>query len=222
MDKKIILGVTVVVILAIVIAIVSPGGRKVEGTPKLPWLITTNTAGESTVFDLTLGSSPLGKAEQILKAEPKLSLFKSPEGVYAIEAYYDRVYLSGLRADFVMTVNVDQAQAEQVFNRGLRISTLGDGTKKVELSTDDKQIVANSAIKLITYLPGADLEPELIEKHFGKPSEVISEDDQISHWLYPEKGLDIAVNNDGKEVMQYLAPKDFEQAVAPLRAQQQK
>ncbi|MEH6628141.1 MAG: hypothetical protein V7739_16990 [Motiliproteus sp.] len=217
MDKKIILTLATVVILAIIIAIVSPGGRKVDGTPKLPWLITTDSGGDSTVFDITLGKSTLGQAELVLQSAAKISLFLSPQGKYAIEAYFDRVYLSGLKASFVMALRVDDILAEQIFSRGLRIAQLGDGTKKVEVSSEDKQRLSNTAIKLITYLPQADIEPELLEKHFGKPTEIIVEDEQISHWLYPQKGLDIAVNADGKEVLQYLPPSNFSQAVAPLR-----
>jgi hypothetical protein len=30
-------------------------------------------------------------------------------------------------------------------------------------------------------------------------------------------GLDIVVNEDGKEVLQYVAPRDFERLATPLR-----
>jgi hypothetical protein len=47
--------------------------------------------------------------------------------------------------------------------------------------------------------------------------ERIAEGPGVNHWLYPEKGLDIVVSDDGKEVLQYVAPRDFRQPVAPLR-----
>ena len=31
-----------------------------------------------------------------------------------------------------------------------------------------------------------------------------------AHWQYPDKGLDITVNADAREVLQYVAPTQFE------------
>jgi hypothetical protein len=38
------------------------------------------------------------------------------------------------------------------------------------------------------------------------------------HLLYPPLGLDVVVDGDGKELLQYVAPRDFERLRAPLLA----
>jgi hypothetical protein len=36
------------------------------------------------------------------------------------------------------------------------------------------------------------------------------------HLLYPEKGLDVVVDSDGKELLQYVAPRNFAELREPL------
>lgn len=217
MDRKIPLIILAIAVVVTAVLILLPGGQKADSQPKLPWQIEIQADGANRVFDLTLGQSTLEQARQLLSAEPTLSLFRSPDGIYAIEAYFQRATVSGLRADFIFTLDIDQPTAEQIFGRGERISQLGSGSKKVELSHEDSGLALNSVILHLTYIPATDLEPELIERHFGQPEQRIAEkSSDIEHWLYPAKGLGIAVNPDAKEVFQYLSPANFDQLVAPL------
>ena len=40
---------------------------------------------------------------------------------------------------------------------------------------------------------------------------------QVEHWLYPERGLAIALDAKGRELLQYVAPAEFERRLrAPL------
>lgn len=217
MDLKIILGIVVVVLAAIAASILLPGGRTVEEHPKLPWMIEVDEFGHNKVFGLTIGKSTLHDAEISFSEQGKLSLFRSPEGKIDIEAYFDRIFLSGLKANIVLRMHVDQDLANAMFERGLRISQMGSGSKKVELTEEDRELLAKTPFELLTYLPGADLEPELIAKHFGEPQEKMTESDTIEHWLYPEKGLDIAVSSNTKEVFQYLPPAEFGKVITPLQ-----
>lgn len=205
--------------LLLLAALFLPGGRPPDQNPKLPWKILVDVAGNSTVFDLTLGKSNLDQARAVFGIEGKLNLFRSPDNDLTIEAYFERLYLSGIKADIVLTLAVDPAEAETIYQRGIRVSNLGDGTEKVTLSQDDAIVVAQSPIAHLTYIPVANLDAELIQKRFGEPQERIAEASGIVHWLYPDKGLDIALNPEAKEVLQYVSPKDFANLTAPLRAE---
>ena len=217
MDRKIPLIILAISLLVLAVAILLPGGRTVDGAPKLPWRIDIQADGATRVFDLTLGQSPLRQASELLGAEPKLSLFRSVDGSYAIEAYFQRVALSGLRADFIFSLDIEADQAASMFERGLRISQLGSGTKKVELNPTDSATALASPIRHLTYIPMANLDAELIERQFGQPAQILDDPEGAQHWLYPDKGLDIALNPDAKEVFQYVHPADFEQLLAPLK-----
>ncbi len=216
MDRKIPVIILAIVLVMLAVAIVAPGGRKVDSNPILPWQIAILDDGSPQVFALTLGQSPLSQAVQLLSEAPTLSLFRSPTGVFSIEAYFQRVALSGLRADFILTLEIDQAVAAQIFERGLRISQLGSGGKKVSLSEADIQLAMRSPIRHITYIPATDLDAELIERYFGKPEQIIDDPQGGAHWLYPSKGLDITLNPNTKEVLQYVHPQQFKQLLEPL------
>lgn len=216
MDRKIILTLLAIILVVLAAAILLPGGRSVDTQPKLPWQIDVSQ-GEVEVFGMHLGVTTLSEAQRLLGAEAEVTLFRSEAGQLAAEAYFQRASLSGLRADFILSMAVDQETSADMFERGLRISKLGSGTRKVELSAADRQQLLATPMSHITYIPATDLAPELIARQFGQPDEKISEADGIEHWLYPHKGLDIAINPEGKEVLQYLQPRNFDQATAPLR-----
>ncbi|MEN8214053.1 MAG: hypothetical protein ABFR19_06795 [Pseudomonadota bacterium] len=217
MDRKIGFGLLLITLVVLAVAILSPGGRTVDPEPKLPWLIETDGSGGSRVFGLVLGQSTLDDARELFQEQGKMNLFLSPQGEYAVEAYFQRLFLSGLRADLVLALDVEQPQAEEIFERGLRISKLGSGTRKVEMTVPDQEWLATQPIALITYLPAADLEEEILRQRFGEPRQVLGEKNSaIMHWLYPDKGLDIAVNADGKEVFQYVRPSAFGAILQPL------
>ena len=218
MERKLILSILAVALVALAAAILLPGGRTVDKNPKLPWKITVDEAGSLTVFDLTLGRSTLKNAQDIFQEQGTANLFLSPEQEYSTEVYFQRLYLSGIRADIVLDLEISEEKASEIFDRGLRISRLGSGVKKIELSADDLTDLGQEPIKHIIYGPATDLDEALISRRFGEPYRRIAESGtEITHWLYPDKGLDIAVNADGKEIFQYVNPGDFEQIMAPLR-----
>ncbi|MCP3669967.1 MAG: hypothetical protein GY814_05960 [Gammaproteobacteria bacterium] len=216
MDRGIILSILGLTAIALVIAILMPGGKAPDTQPKLPWLIEIDPSGASRVFGLTLGKSTLSDARIALASNGKANIFVSPENQISLEAYFDRLYISGIKADMVLSLSMPYETLDAVYKRGLRISQLGGGTKKVTLDPGDMNIVATAVIERITYLPAAKLDRELIGNRFGKPGSVIQEKSGIEHWLYPDRGLDIALNPEDKEVFQYVNPASFDQVLSPL------
>lgn len=220
MERHTLLIVLAVTLLALAIAMLLPGGRPPDREPLLPWKIGLDPDGSTQVFGLTLGHSTLADARLQLQADATVNLFASPAGTYYLEAYFDRVSLSGLKANLVLSLDLPQPQAEAMFERGLRISQLGSGAKKVDLAAQDLDTVVHLPIRLITYLPVANLDEPLIRRRFGEPQRLIPEpDSETVHWLYPEQGLDIALDPQGPEVFQYLRPADFHEILAPLERQ---
>ena len=216
MDRKLIFGIIALTLITLALAIVLPGGRSIEQKPKLPWIVTLDEAGFPTVFGLTIGKSTLQAVRHNFQEQGVTSLFISPAGKLAVETYFQALYLSGLKADIVVTLDLQQAQLDAIYNRGLRISQLESGAKKVKLSEQDLDSLAQGVIGHITYIPAADLAEELIRSRFGEPQNRIAEQSGLVHWLYPEIGLDIALNPDGKEVFQYVLPARFAALIAPL------
>ncbi|MEW6646787.1 MAG: hypothetical protein AB1450_06285 [Pseudomonadota bacterium] len=219
-ERHLFLGVLGFALLAIAVAMLIPG-RQDHRPELLPWAITTHEDGSSTVFGLRLGHSSLGEAEQLFQTELELILFQSPEGRRVAEGYFDGVTLSGLAAKLVVEAALSEAELQAMFERGVRIATMGNGSRKVTLHPDDIARLRATPIASLTYLPRTHLDELLVEKRFGTPAQKVGEPGgEVVHWLYPERGLDVAVSTSGKEVLQYVAPRDFPRLVAPLLERQ--
>ncbi len=217
MERKIFFGILSATVIALALAILLPGGRPVDPNPRLPWQVSIDQSGLPTVLGITLGKSTLKQARDQFKEQGEMNLFVSPQQVYSIETYFQRLYLSGIRADVILTLNVDQKSLEGMYERGLRISKLGSGAQKVDLAEPDMARLEQTRIDHITYIPAIDLDEALIAARFGEPEQRIEESPEVNHWLYPANGLDIAVNREGKEVIQYVIPANFDQLLEPLK-----
>ena len=226
--KKIMFSFLVLGVLVISVSLLMPvsteKGDKLIGSPAsqfLPWQIEPTAQGSIRVFGLTLGESTLQMAENQFQGGAKVSLFVSPEGRYKVEAYFDKVILGGFSAQLVMVMALSQDQQAAMFQRGARVSNLGGGRKKVTLAGDDVQTVLAAPIISIAYLTRARLDDELLLKRFGEPVQRIREpENNTVHWLYPELGLDIALSDKGRAVLQYVSPQEFSGLVAPLLQQE--
>lgn len=218
MDIRYIVGIVVFAALAVAVGIMLPAGKQ-PPTLMQPWQIINHPDGSTSVFGLTLGRSTLQQAEQSFQSQAKVTLFESgsDRGHRKLEAFFERVNVRGLSARIVMVLDMAPEQMQAIYDRGVRVSTLGDGSRKITLSGEDRRRVRQAAIDSITYLPPIRLEAQWIRQRFGKPAQKVSDNDgNVIHWLYPDKGLDVALDAQGGAVLQYVSPADFAQLVAPL------
>lgn len=182
----------------------------------LPWHIQHPSPNTTSIFDLTLGLSTALDAEQRFQEQAKPSLFKSPDGQLAVELFFEQVTMAGLKSKIIINISVPDAELQGMYERGLRISGSTSG-KKITLAPDDLGRVRTLPISSLTYMPSVRLEEGVIQKRFGKPAQRIRENESGTvHWLYPQNGLDIALGNEGKPVLQYVPPKEFNKLLQPL------
>jgi hypothetical protein len=223
MDRKIVLTILGSALLGFFAVLLLIPPTIDDGQVRLPWRTTTSAAGQTQVFGFTLGETSLKEVRELFGQEGTINLFETPGRTerYGVEVYFEQVYLQSLRADFVVTVDVDQETLGAMYERGLRISQLGSGSKKVKLDPEDVEALLPRPIRAITYLPQARLDDPLIEKRFGTPAERRAEPETgIVHWLYPERGIDIARDPKGEVVIQYVSQVDFADILTPLKRQE--
>jgi hypothetical protein len=222
MDLKMMLSVLAIAVLGFFgIMLLLPENVEDE-TPRLPWLVDQDQAGRTRVFGFTLGETTLGGVREVFGEAGEINLFRRPDaqggaGLYAVEAYFEQIYLNRLRADFVFGLDADQPALEAMYERGLRISQLGSGSKKVKLDPADVETLVSAPIGSITYLPWKSLDADIIRNRFGVPAEKRTEPETgVTHWLYPGKGMDVAIDEDGGVVIQYVNRGRFQRISAPL------
>lgn len=222
MDKKIVIGILLSALFGFIAVYLLIPPSIDDGTVRLPWHTKLDEAGRNQVFGFTLGETTLGQVRAVFGEDGKINLFETPGARDAFEAevYFEHIYLQSLRADFVMTLDVDQEALRAMYEHGLRISQLGSGSKKVKLDPGDIEKLLARPLRSITYLPQARLDEALLAKRFGEPEERLNEaETEIVHWLYPDKGIDLARDPRGKVVIQYVNPAVFSELLVPLRAE---
>lgn len=192
-----------------------------DGTERLPWRTAADADGRTRVFGFTLGATPLAEVRRVLRNDGTLNLFRTPDRPepLAAEVFFEQIYLHSLRADFVFTLDLDQETLGAMYERGLRISQAESGAKKIKLDPADAEILADRPIRSIAYLPQARLDETLLARRFGEPQERRTEPDTgVVHWLYPDRGMDLARDPKGKIVIQYVNRADFGKLLEPLQA----
>ena len=221
MGKHVFLSVLGFSVLALLLGMLLSSQYGDRVNPGYPWQIEVLPDASTRVFQLQLGSTTLAQAEQVFQEAAEVTLFDPADEKPVIEAYFNDLFIGGLKAKMVVSLDLSDQQSEQIYNRGVRISTLGSGTRKVTLHADDIALIKNQQIIGLTYLPSINLDAGLIEKRFGQPDARIT--DNISgavHWLYADKGVDVVLSEQHKEVVQYVLPANFARLIAPLQKQQ--
>ena len=213
-EHKLYWGIGILSVLIFVGSFFMPG-ESIEKTD-LPWHIEHPTADTIRIFGLTLGQATTNEAEQHFREEAKSSLFKSPDGKLVAEMFFEQVTLAGLRSKIVVSIAVQDAELQGMYERGLRMSGTGSG-KKITPAPDDVARLRALPISSLTYMPSVRLEDGIVSNRFGQPAQRIKEKKSGAvHWLYPQHGLDITLGNDEKPVLQYVPPKDFDKLLQPL------
>ena len=99
MSRLLLRVVMVAVLLTGLLLLVLPPERDDDARRALlPWAVAPDGQGGSTAFGLALGQSSLADAEQIL-GEAALTLFRQPDGRFALEAFLASVCQQGKRAE---------------------------------------------------------------------------------------------------------------------------
>jgi hypothetical protein len=200
-------------------AVIWPSPSPVQHQRVLPWQIDRTESGSTKVFGIILGQSTLDEVEIGLQEAATVSMFKV-EDRYSVEAYFDQVTLGGLKAKFVLAMQLPESVMAGMFERGLRMSGSPSG-KKITLHPDDVVLVKKSPVGTITYLPALSLDDAILAKRFGEPKARLRETKTGAvHWLYPDLGLDITLGGSERPVLQYVSPREFDRLEQPLRNQQ--
>jgi len=198
------------------------GGAPVAVAPPpahgLPWQIEPLPGGAVRVFGLTPGASVLADADPRGDALQVALVARGGE-VGVLEAYVEQ-----FRAGYVGGRLVLAAAADEGQRAGWRTRSTGrdggrDGVWRHRLAPADRAQALRATVTGLSFIPDAQLDAQTLVQRFGEPAERVRTGERLEHWLYPDRGLAITLDDQGREVLQYVAPADFEARLrAPLRA----
>lgn len=210
------------VLFALIMPFVMPGSGKQEGfdpNSNLPWQITLDGQGGSRVFGLKPGVSTLGEVRQRLGDEIEVAIIAEPNELGALEGYYSQVPLGFVLAKVIVTVDATNEAISMMRERALKAKHMESMTRKITLQADDRAAAELLPVKAISIIPTVNLDEATIIQRFGPPSERIVISEMRTHLLYPKQGLDVLVDKEGKELLQYVAPQHFAWLRDPLVAE---
>ena len=183
----------------------------------LPWQIEILPDGHSRVFGITIGQSRLSDALQSLGGDMQLAIVAATDEGGSLEMYYGHYKAGLLSGKLVLQTQAGADAIRRWRENSPKSEYMATGMAKKYLINDtDATAVLNEVITGITFIPAVNLDEDVILARFGTPAERI-EREGVTHFLYPDKGLHIALSDRDKEVLQYVAPGDFAQWVKPLR-----
>ena len=216
--------------LAVIIAILfapmllspSPDNQTGEPVSGLPWQIEVLADGQSRVLDLTLGTSTLEDA-RVRFGEGELAIVAAPDEAGSLELYFDTVTAGAVTGKLLVTADVAADTLAAMRKRTTKTEYMESGaTKKSTLAEQDVAPALAAPIRSLAFIPSINLDETMIVQRFGEPASRHRTSEQIEHLLYPERGLDILLDSDKKELLQYVAPRDFVSLSEPLKSREKK
>jgi len=182
----------------------------------LPWQIEILPDGNTVVFGVTPGISSMQQAAIVLGDDYQLAIVENASKL-SLEMYYGNYRAGLMAAKMVLAADVDTQQVQQWQQRAINSDYMESGNaKKYALDQGDKAQAMQSVLRTIAFVPAVNLDDDIVRKRFGEPAEMIETADAVTHYLYPEKGLVIALADNANEVLQYVAPQQFNSLRAPL------
>jgi hypothetical protein len=194
----------------------SPGTPS-TGKVSLPWQIEVIDQRHSKVFGVTLGLSRLEDVIDILGIDHELAIISDNSDHSALELYVSHFKTGPLAAKLIVTFDVSEDLLMQMREESSHAEYMATGSRKFLLSDTHLQQAMSLSAKSITLIPSAQLDDDIVRGRFGEPANVVATEDGIQHYLYPKLGLAIALKDDAKDSLQYVAPVEFGLLSDPLQ-----
>ena len=178
--------------------------RNNEPVTGLPWQIDRLPDGNTRVFGITLGQTTLDETIELLGDDMKLAIIAAPHENGTVEAYYSHHSAGPITGKMILVLDIPPDMLSSLRER----ASQDGGTRRYRLHPDDLPTAYRAPIKFVNFLPSFNLDEDIVQARFGTPAEILRIGEQ-QHWLYPDKGLDLILDANGKELLQYLRPADF-------------
>lgn len=183
----------------------------------LPWTIERLPGGGTRVFGLSLPGSSLNDAHAAWGDELQLALMASRGQPAVLEAYVENYRSGPITGRLVLSAEAPHEALTRWRDHAAKEEPVSADTRRIALRAEDRSEALRAPIVGIGFIPSAQLDAATLRQRFGEPAQRVHDGAPVEHWLYPERGLAIALDAKGRELLQYVAPAEFERRLrAPL------
>lgn len=209
--KKIILGLIGLILVAVAAIWLFGREPKTMQVKDLPWQVEHTSTGSIRVFGIILDQTSLDEASRHLNKVPEIALFQGEQGPESIEAFFGKTRVGVFDAKVVLSLAASSELMAKVAELAGEPEPMPSGSWKRQVSEQALETVIQLPVKSITYVPSVQYEPDIVLKRFGEPTEKLKHNEHSEYWFYPNHGLVILMDTEGKEILQYVAPDRFEE-----------
>ncbi|MBL4775872.1 MAG: hypothetical protein JKY87_07475 [Mariprofundus sp.] len=193
--------------------------NEINPRPEL-WNIQVES-GQLSILGLRLNTSPLKQANATFKSMPDTALFTTrqrpdkPVPAMHLEAYFEDLYDAG--DSIILTLDADYELLNVIKNQAYQPKLFPNDTIRVGIKGDLRAAIQQLPIRSITIVAGEQVDIKAFEARFGQPSQLIDDGEGNAHVLYPKLGLDFIQPAEGRHVLQFVPPAQFDsELLAPL------
>ncbi len=198
------------VTLIAVVLFYSTAEQSLNEPADMPWHITVHDAHHTEVFGIVLNTTTLEQARQKFGQLDGLALFKSMKGDYSLEAYFGKVTIGPFSARIIANLDVSQSELESLTEHTIKRVITKDGSQRWTIKTNKQAEQGVRLIKSLSYIPAySGMDQAFITERFGEPESRKVVDETTELWFYPQQGVRIMVDNDGKELFEYTTQDQF-------------
>jgi hypothetical protein len=176
----------------------------------MPWHIQVIDEQHTQVFGVVLNQTTLEQARERFGKLEGLALFQNGQGEYTLEAYFGKVSFGPLTARLIGVLSIPDEQIDGLIETSVKRVATEDGSIRWTLAQDQQVAQAGRKIRALTYIPGySGMDQAYLEQQFGPADKFKQVDETTQIMFYPTKGLRIMVDNEGKEMFDYVPLSDF-------------
>jgi len=169
-----------------------------------PWKSHFNEQNKLVALGVVINENTANDAIKIFGEDYEILAFsKKDESQKVVEIYFPTMMLSRVRGVATLVMDVPEKLLKEAYARGVKTTVNTSGNRQVTLLAADANLMLDYKIKYITYVPKVSLTEEMIRSRFGEPAKITPDEGDVTRWLYPNKGLEIIVNPNGAEVLQF-------------------
>lgn len=187
-----------------------------SGIHYYPWNIEVDAQGHTQVFGVTIGQSTWLEVNKHFNKYGKLAVFDDGQGQLTLEGFLGDITVSGITGRMIFRLQAEQVLLQQLMQGARKQEAQKSGAIRYTIDHGQRRDIVDLRVTSLTFIPVVDLQPELIVHRFGQPDQIISMPSGVRHFVYLYKGLDIIVDNSGKEVLQYVMPAEINNIIRPL------
>jgi hypothetical protein len=180
------------------------------GATPAPWQVRVLASDNLQALGIQVGQSTLGDAMQQYGPDTQVAVIAAANEAGHLEAYVDPLQADFVVGKLVISAEATPAQIEGWRQRAVKAEFMESTTRRFVLSTNDLVEALKSRVTGLSFIPQAQLDVKAVVARFGEPAELVRSNLHAEHLLYPARGIDVMVDQEGKELIQYVTPAAFE------------